>query len=354
MPARAGQCLPALPCRRPSPRRGPAFRRVRFAGSRQLRGKIRGNLFRGGSDQKRGARALAQGFAQNRIRTSLIFAAQDDDQRARESFDGLQGRVHVGGFRIVVKLDAAYIRHEFQAVLDSPEALDALLDGGGRRAGNIRSGAMPPEHSRHYADHEAEFRPAAPARISDPSARKTISPSRRKAPSVTRFSAAEPDDARARRARCDHFRIIRIENSDVALCLVFKQAHLCARILLKRAVAVQMIRREVQKNADVRAELRDCFQLKAADFGNRDAGVGRRFDQRKKRNANIAAHQRDDARCFENVRDQRGRGGLAVRSRNSDQFPAQEPPGKLDFAPDRNSACAREKQVRADLPEHRG
>ena len=137
--------------------------------------------------------------------------------------------------------------------------------------------------------------------------------------------------------RLRDFRIIRVQHGEIALQLVFEHAHFCVGVLIERAVAIEMIGRQIQQHTDLRTETFDGFQLKAADFGDRHGLVGGSFHQREQRRADVAADERRNVRRLQYVRYERCRGGLAVRAGDCDQLAAQEAPGQLDFAPDGNS-----------------
>src|SRR5579872_565620 len=60
------------------------------------------DLARRGADQKGGMRLGGQRLAQQRIIQTLVLPAQDDPKAAGERIDRFQGRIHAGGFRVVV------------------------------------------------------------------------------------------------------------------------------------------------------------------------------------------------------------------------------------------------------------
>ncbi len=151
------------------------------------------------------------------------------------------------------------------------------------------------------------------------------------------FLAAEPENFGLGRHALGDFRIVGVEQRDVLFELIFKHTHFGAGVFLESYVAVEMIGREIQEHANFRAKGIDGFELKAADFGDGYAGVDRGFDQGQQRRADIAADQCGDVRGLQNVRDQRGGGGFAVRAGDGHEFAAQKAPGQLDFAPHRDA-----------------
>ena len=130
-----------------------------------------------------------------------------------------------------------------------------------------------------------------------------ISLSRKKCACGDAFLAAEPENVRLRRHALGDFRIIGVQHGHVALQLVFEHAHFGVGVFFECSVAVEMVGSEIQQHADFRAELVNRFQLKAADFSDRHGRVGGPFHQREQRRADIAADQRGNVRCLQNVRE---------------------------------------------------
>ena len=92
------------------------------------------------------------------------------------------------------------------------------------------------------------------------------------------FLAAEPENVRLRGHALGDFGIIRVQDRHVALELIFEHAHFGVGVFFECSVAVEVIGSEIQQHADFRAKRVDCFQLKAADFGDGHGWVGRTFD----------------------------------------------------------------------------
>ena len=74
-----------------------------------------------------------------------------------------------------------------------------------------------------------------------------------------------------------------------------KDALLGPRIVLKGAVAVQVVRRNVQDDGDLGMELIGAFKLEAGDLEHRPGVIGAFVDQRHDRHADVAAHERGQA-----------------------------------------------------------
>jgi len=70
---------------------------------------------------------------------------------ATEGCDGLGGGVHVGGFGVVVVLDAVPGSHVFEAMLDGTEIFDSASNGFDRNAGKTGGADRREQHFRRYA-----------------------------------------------------------------------------------------------------------------------------------------------------------------------------------------------------------
>jgi hypothetical protein len=86
---------------------------------------------------------------------------------------------------------------------------------------------------------------------------------------------AEPEHLGLRGRELRGCRIIRVQNSAVGFHLILEDSRFRRAILFQRVVAIQMVRREIQKHADVRAKRFDQLQLKAAELYYSDSGVAR-------------------------------------------------------------------------------
>ena len=64
-------------------------------------GDLRFDLVRGGANQERENRFLAQRVLQHGVITTFVFATKKDQDSAWKSVQGFQRGIHVGGFRIV-------------------------------------------------------------------------------------------------------------------------------------------------------------------------------------------------------------------------------------------------------------
>ena len=116
---------------------------------------------------------------------------------------------------------------------------------------------------------------------------------------------------------------------------------------------VQMVGRKVEHHRHVRAEIVNAFQLKAAQLGDKPrAGLGV-VHRRAQGIADVAAHKGGEPGGLQHVAQQRGGGGLAVRSGNAHQRSFQKPGGGLDFRINGNHPLARRLKLR-QVPGHAG
>src|SRR5947209_8639362 len=91
-------------------RAGPGFgyravERLRFYQPRRTR-ELRFDFFGRSPDQQRGAGLLLKPVPEERVIAALVLTAEDDPEIARERIQRLDGGVHAGRFRIIVKAHA--------------------------------------------------------------------------------------------------------------------------------------------------------------------------------------------------------------------------------------------------------
>ena len=109
--------------------------------------KLRFDLVRGAADQQHHARVPPQRIAQDRVIAAFVLAAQNHQQRCRESIERLERGVHVGGLGIVEIFHAGNCGDEFDAVLHAREAAHALGD---RARARLRPASRPPPQPEHF------------------------------------------------------------------------------------------------------------------------------------------------------------------------------------------------------------
>jgi hypothetical protein len=89
------------------------------------------DLFRCRADGVNGFDPCAQQSMQLRVVRVFILPAEDQVNVTGKGGDGFRGRVHIGGFGIVVVIDTMNGGHEFQTMLDGVERCDGLANDSG-------------------------------------------------------------------------------------------------------------------------------------------------------------------------------------------------------------------------------
>ena len=149
---------------------------------------------------------------------------------------------------------------------------------------------MLPAHFRRCAGPRRKISSRVVSTFSLPLARQTSSRPRRKQPFVQFPLHAEHHDVRLqsrRPARRDL--VVGVQDRHVVRGLVHEYPVLRRRVILKRLVTVEMIRRHVQTDRDVRPKILDRFELKARKLDDGPPVVRRRFGQAQKRRTDISA-----------------------------------------------------------------
>ena len=159
--------------------------------------------------------------------------------------------------------------------------------------------------------------------------------------------SAEPEQLRASAAgQSSGGRVVGVEDGEIILPLVIKDARFGVDVIRKRLVAIEMVGRDVQNHRDPGTKFNDRLQLKARYFKHGPgcrAGLIHKTDGGR---ADIAAHQCGEPSGGNNFAGQRGGGGLAVGSGNSDDWAGKKLRGEFDFADYRLSQVARLHQLR--------
>ena len=102
-------------------------------------------------------------------------------------------------------------------------------------------------------------------------------------------------------------------------------------------MAVQVVGRDVQDHGNLRMELLGAFQLEARNLKHRPRCFSTLVDQRNHWHADVAAHQRGQAGLLQNLAQQRGGGGLAVRAGNGYDLPLRNRASQFQFADHRQA-----------------
>src|SRR5271163_2170990 len=109
-------------------------------------------------------------------------------------------------------------------------------------------------------------------------------------------------------------RIIRVQNRGIVFGLILKNPGFRGAVICQGVMAIEMVRSEIQKYADVRAERVDEFKLKAAQFGDRESIVARLIDTADQRRTDVSRKQCWKSRGLQNVSDERSCRGLSIRT----------------------------------------
>src|SRR6202040_875331 len=100
--------------------------------------------------------------------------------------------------------------------------------------------------------------------------------------------------------------IVGVEHGQVRGALVLEQSRLGGGVAFEGVVAIEMIRRDVERDSDVGSEGVDGFQLEAGEFEDVPLAGLRGLDHRARRRADVAAYLRGDAAGFQDVAGERG------------------------------------------------
>src|SRR5215470_11934696 len=138
--------------------------------------------------------------------------------------------------------------------------------------------------------------------------------------------------------------IVGVKHGEIGGGLLFEDACFRRAVRFHRAVTIEMIRREIQKNAYIRTKCFNPFELKTAELGDGNGLVRSLFDNADERRADISRKKCGVAGTFQDVLAERSRGGLSVGAGNANEAAAEKAVGKLDFAPDGNVLRARGRE----------
>ena len=107
-----------------------------------------------------------------------------------------------------------------------------------------------------------------------------------------------------------------------------------AGVVLEGAVAIEVVGRDVEDDGDLGMKLLGGFELEAGDFEDRPGFGGAFVDEGDDGDADVAADERVESGCFEDLADQRRGGGFAVGAGDGERLAAQEAGGEFEFADD--------------------
>ncbi len=127
---------------------------------------------------------------------------------------------------------------------------------------------------------------------------------------------------------------------------MFKQARFGISVGLEGAVAIEMIRRDIQADSDIRAKLVDGFELEAGEFENIPLVIPGVSDHRGGCGSDVAAHLTGNPGLAENVPGHCRGCRLAVRSRDANHRSAQPVAGEFHLTDYRYAALLRRDDLR--------
>lgn len=303
------------------------------------------DFFGGGTDEQCEDGFSLERFAERRVVAAFVLATEDDENFSRESGESFESGIHVGGFGVVEIADAVKFGDEFETMLDSGKSADGGGDfcglGSGKASGSNGSenifeiviagerdvfamkndffGAVLAEDD-FFAAQEGALRNALPE--------------------------AEPKHfGLCRRVRSGGG-IVGVENGEVVGGLIFKDARFGGAISRERAMTIEVIGSEIEKETDVGSENIDEFELEAAEFGDGDGLVRGFADDGDERRADIAGENGGKTGVAKDVLDERGGGGFSVGAGDTDEAAVEKTIGELDFAPDGDAVGTRLLQQR--------
>ncbi len=123
-----------------------------------------------------------------------------------------------------------------------------------------------------------------------------------------------------------------INNCDVFRGLIFKNPKFGRAIFGDGAVTIEMIGGEVEPKCDGWPKSFDCFQLKRTHFDCEHVELFFFPRDFRERLADVAASDCPLSARVQHLRKQLGRGRLAVRARDGDDWEFAGPPAELELA----------------------
>ena len=152
----------------------------------------------------------------------------------------------------------------------------------------------------------------------------------------------EPDDvaARARREGA-HCLVATVQHREIVGARELDGARLEVDISLERAVAVEMIRRDVEDHAEVKSRLLDRLELKARQLEDNPVARCDLVEAVEDRVADVAADDHRPVARGEHVPGQGSSGGLPVGTRDADDLALQKPARQFQVADHANTAPPR-------------
>src|SRR5271156_904543 len=231
------------------------------------------DLFGGRADGVDGPDALLNERAHEAVVGVLVLAAENQVDTGWEGRDGFHGGIDVRGFGVVVVVDTVDVGHEFKPVFYGAKALDSNADLIGRDSGETGSA----DGGEDVFDIVLAFERDGGC-LEDEFGRRLFGSAEINCAVVDEGSlahnafAAEPEDTRlgADGGTRGHI-VVGIKDENIVGGLVGEDALLGSDVILKAAMAIEVIGRDVEDDGNVGMELRSGFKLEAGDLEHRPA-----------------------------------------------------------------------------------
>ena len=292
------------------------------------------DLLPGLSDQHQIPHLAVEGADPFLIRGLLIIATADQQRGAVHRLNSLDGRVRIGALGIVVIGNAVLLRHILNSVLHRRKFLHAAADGIHRHARVISHGSG--SHGIFIIMASQDFQPVRggddllPVPILQHNILSVQPDALGKLLQAGKIHRFCPEVF----SKFPQRQILIIQHADLILSLIFRNQLLHPDIFLHGVVTVQVILRDVEDGADLRAEILDRFQLEAADLRHRH-GVLRGFQSHRGIRGSDISHHIHLRQIIRHDLSQHGRGGgLSVGARHRQHPALSHLVSQLHFSPD--------------------
>ena len=290
---------------------------------------------RAGQDERLDMRA--DRLAQHVVGDVLVISARDQDDLLLEGFQTGNGARRAGGDRIVVVLDAVEFADKLDAVLHAAERR------GDRADVVIRRIALHHGRGHHHVVDVVR------ARDADVSGGHELTPravlcdiddailEKHAVGQFLRLAGAEQVACGVQRARD---LVVQIEHQTVALLLAAVDRGLGLHIFVKVLVVVQMVGRQVGDRRHM-GRMLHAHQLEGGQLDDGQILGLHLAHAGQQRRADVAAQMHGIARVLEDLADERGRGGLAVRAGDADDRAGADREKQLHLAGDLRAVLLR-------------
>ena len=184
----------------------------------------------------------------------LVVSAEDDDRRLAHGLDRLDCRVDVRSLAVVDVFDAVKLPHRLDPVLDAAESLQAVADYRNRHIHGRRGAHGAQCVLQVVGTGNKDLIRGADALLAPVHAQDDLPVPDKGSFFYFLFPAEEEHLAPDLFAQAVQSGVVRVEDRVILRRLVFEHAHLQRRIDLHRAVAVQVVLRDVRDQGHMRVE----------------------------------------------------------------------------------------------------